>query len=109
MLRAYLVGSAGNNRDVAGAIRLVLEGFLHVAYPEDFPPGRMLGQFRTLCERRAGTARQILDETDTRELGEITEYANKFHHTTNPASETEVINDTELTGFVRRTLDFTKR
>lgn len=109
MLREYLDSSAGNSRDVAGAIRLVLEGFLHVAYPKEFPQGTMLGQFRTLCERRAGTAQQILDETDTRELGEIAEYAKKFHHVTNPAWESEVINDAELTGFARRTLDFTKR
>ncbi len=109
MLREYLVSSAGNNREVARAIRPVLEAFLRVAYPEDVPPGTLLGRFRTLCEQRVGTAQQILDETDTRELGDITEYANKFHHDTNPAWETEAINDAELTGFARRALDFTKR
>ena len=109
MLREYLVSSAGNNREVARAIRPVLEKFLRVAYPEDCPSGTVLGQFRTLCEQRVHTAREILDETDTRELGDITEYANKFHHETNPAWQTEVINDAELTGFARRTLDFTKR
>ena len=55
------------------------------------------------------THQQILDESHTRELADLVEYAKRFHHETNPAWETEVINDAELTGFVRRTLDFTRK
>jgi hypothetical protein len=37
------------------------------------------------------------------------EYANGFHHDTNPACETEVINDAQLRGFVERALAFTRK
>ncbi len=39
----------------------------------------------------------------------LKEYANRFHHDTNPAWETEVINDGELRSFVQRALDFARR
>jgi hypothetical protein len=45
----------------------------------------------------------------TRELCNLVEYANKFHHDTNPAWEAERINDRELLDFVNRTFKFTKR
>lgn len=108
-LRAHLDGGTPNNREAAQGIRHVLEGFLRVVYPDHFPPGGLLGQFRNLCEQRVGTPQQILDESNTRELADLVEYAKRFHHETNPAWETEVINDAELTGFVRRTLDFTRK
>jgi hypothetical protein len=44
----------------------------------------------------------------TRELDDILTYANKFHHETNMAYQTEVVNDGELVGFVHRTLAFTR-
>ena len=42
-------------------------------------------------------------------LRDLLEYANHFHHDTNPAYETVRINDAELRGFVVRTLTFTRR
>lgn len=82
---------------------------MRVACPEHFPPGTMLGVFRGLCEQRIGTAQEILDAATTQELRDLIEYANRFHHDTNPAWETVVINDSELQGFVYRTLEFAKR
>jgi hypothetical protein len=87
----------------------MIEAFLRVAYPEYFTPGTLLGTFCNLCEQRIGTSKEILDEADTRELQNLVEYANKFHHDTNPAWETERINDSELLDFVNRTFAFTKR
>jgi wobble nucleotide-excising tRNase len=98
-----------DGRDVAIALRPHLEAFLRVAYPAQFPPGTLLGPFLNLCEQRLGTPEQLLDVADTSELGNIIEYANKFHHDTNPAWASESINDTELLGFVQRTLRFTSR
>lgn len=106
MLRGYLQAAAGNARDVARAIRPTLEAYLRVACPEHFPPGTLLGQFRNLCEQRVGMPQEVLDRADANELRDLTEYANRFHHDTNPAWETEVVNDAELRGFVERTLAF---
>ena len=106
MLREYLVGGTPNNREVARAIRPLLEAFLRVACPEYFPPGTLLGPFRNLCAQRVGTSQQVLDAQAVQELGDLVEYANRFHHDTNVAWETEAINDGELQGFVRRGLRF---
>lgn len=106
MLRGYMQTAAGSARDVARAIRPTLEAYLRVACPEHFPPGTLLGPFRHLCDQRVGTPQEILNRGDTDELRDLTEYANRFHHDTNPAWETEVVNDAELRGFVERTLAF---
>lgn len=109
MMRAYLAGGAPNNREVARAIRPVLESFLRVACPEHFPPGTLLGPFHHLCVERAGSPQELLDAGATQELLDLKEYANRFHHDTNPAWETEAINDGELEGYVWRALSFAKR
>jgi wobble nucleotide-excising tRNase len=109
MLREYLSNGTPNNREVARAIRPVLEGFLRVACPQHFPSGTLLGHFLNVAEQRVASPQQILDQQSIQELGDLIEYANKFHHDTNTAWETEQINDGELQGFVRRALDFAKR
>lgn len=109
MLRDYVVNNAGDRREVARAIRPHLEAFLRVAYPEHFPPGTLLGHFLNICRQRLGTAEEILDHALVRELATLVEYANRFHHNTNPTWQTEAINDGELLGFVQRTLSFVKR
>ena len=77
-----------------------------VACPEHFRPGTLLGPFMNLCDQRVGTPDEVLASTRTQELREIVEYANRFHHDTNPAWETELINRTELSGFVGRAMSF---
>ena len=72
-------------------------------------PGTLVGPFLHVCEQRVGTPQEILDRATTQELRELVEYANRFHHDANPAWETETINDGELTGFVRRALNFARR
>jgi hypothetical protein len=109
MLREYTARSNGNEREVARAIRPLIEAFCRVSFPEHFPPGTLLGPFRGHCERKVGTSEEILDQQDSQELRELVEFGNRFHHDTNPAWETELINDAELLGFVRRVLAFTRR
>jgi wobble nucleotide-excising tRNase len=109
LLRSYAASAGVNDqREVARAIRPVLESYLRVACPEHFPASTLLGPFRNLCNQRVGTANEILSRSDIDELEDLTEYANNFHHDTNPAWETAVINDAELRGFVDRALIFTR-
>lgn len=105
-LKSY---SADQEQNVAIALRHILEAFVRVSYPEHFPPGSMLGAFVDVCRQRIGQSDEILNQADTTELRAILDYANKFHHDTNAAYETEQINDTELEGFARRTLAFARR
>jgi wobble nucleotide-excising tRNase len=109
LLRDYLVNSPPDNRKVAEALRPVLERFVRVAYPDWFAPGDMLGKFVNLCQQRLGTSDEILDAARTQELNDILAYANRFHHDTNRAYETEVVNDGQLLDFVKRTLAWTRR
>jgi wobble nucleotide-excising tRNase len=108
LLRDYSA-NGNNSREVAEALRPVMEGYLRVGCPKYFPPGTLLGPFRGTCEQKVGTTDEILSRNDIDELRNLTEYANKFHHDSNPAWETEAINDGELLGFTERTLNFIKR
>ena len=110
MVTRYLqAANPAEERMVAIALRLILEVFVRVAYPSSFQPGCMLGPFVRTCERRAGTPNQILCQSDIVELRELLGYANLFHHDSNPAWETQVINDQELAQLARRTLAFASR
>lgn len=103
------VANAANERAVAQALRPILEAYLRVAYPTEFPPGTMLGQFIGVARQRLGQPGQIMTATDIDELDRLRNYANRFHHDSNPAWQTAAINDQELTGFAERTLRFTSR
>ncbi len=106
LVRSYIDGSASSNkREVASALRLILESFVRVAYPESFCPGDSLGEFIHHCKREEA----ILSCADISSLDGLLVYANKFHHDKNVGSQTAEINETELLHFARETLSFTKR
>lgn len=107
LVSEYIANGVGaNEREVAAALRPILEAFMRVAYPRHFPPGTLLGPFIGLCEQREGTQQQIMLPQDRGELRLLLDYANRFHHDTNAAWQTEIINDHELLDFSRRTIAF---
>jgi wobble nucleotide-excising tRNase len=108
---AYLnQADPATERRVAESLRLMLETFCRIAYPMNFPPGTaLLGQFHAQCALRVGTPQEIMSLVNTQELRALLDYANRFHHDTNTAYATELINDAELTDFARRTLAFIRR
>lgn len=110
LVRGYLqAADPDKERQVAAALRPILEAFMRVAYPEYFPPGTLLGPFLGLCDQRVGRNNEILSVGDIAELRALLGYANLFHHDTNPAWQTAAINDAELTDFAERTLLFASR
>jgi wobble nucleotide-excising tRNase len=109
LLREYVQAAGTNGREVAESLRPVLEAFSRVAFPRYYPPGTLLGPFRGICIQRVGRADEILNQTDVDELKELTDYANRFHHDTNPMWRSQGINDAELLDFVKRTLAFATR
>jgi wobble nucleotide-excising tRNase len=110
LVRAYMqVANPAREREVAQALRPILESFMRVAYPEHFPPGTLLGPFIGLCDQRVGGPAEILSAADITELRLLLNYANRFHHDTNPAWQTAAINDAELTDFSQRALIFASR
>lgn len=102
-------GSPKTEREAAQALRPILEAFMRVAFPAHYPPETLLGPFLGLCRQRVGTADEILSQADITELEALKDYGNRFHHDSNAAWQTAVINDQELTGFCRRTLAFARR
>ena len=96
-------------RQVAAALRPILEAFARVAYPTTFQPGGLLGPFIGICEQRVNTPTQILEQADIAELRALLDYANLFHHDSNPAWAMQAINDQALVNFAHRTLAFARR
>lgn len=110
LVTTYLqVADPAVERQVAAALRPILEAFARVAYPATFPPGGLLGPFIGICEQRVNTPAQILEQADILELRALLDYANLFHHDSNPAWATQAINDQALVNFAQRTLAFTRR
>lgn len=110
LVRAYLLqADPDQERNVAQAIRPILEAFMRVAFPEHFPPGTLLGAFLNKADQRIGAPNEILSADDTNELRRLTNYGNQFHHDTNPAWQTAAINDYELADFAKRALLFSSR
>lgn len=107
---AYIqTSNAAEERNVAQALRHILEAFMRVSYPAAFPPAALLGPFLGICQQRVGTPAEILNQVDMTELRDLLDYANRFHHDTNAAWETEIINDQQLAQFCQRTLAFARR
>ncbi|QFT29471.1 hypothetical protein FIV00_03155 [Labrenzia sp. THAF82] len=110
LVRGYLrAADPDKERQVAAALRPILEAFMRVAYPEYFRPGTLLGPFLELCDQRVVANNQILSAGDIAGLRALLGYANLFHHDSNPAWQTVAINDAELTDFAERTLLFASR
>jgi wobble nucleotide-excising tRNase len=110
LVRGYLqVANPAREREVAQSLRPILESFMRVAYPEQFPPGTLLGPFIGICDQRVGGPNEILSRADIVELRQLLNYANRFHHDSNPAWQTAAINDAELSDFSQRTLIFASR
>jgi len=108
-LRDHLVAPNLETRVVAESLRFVLEGFIRAGYPDHFEAGDVLGTFQRSAQRLLGNANAPLSQGDLAELNDLMEYANRFHHDTNPAWATAAINDAELVHFTERTIRFARR
>ena len=108
MLHSYADTGSNPTRDLARLMRPHLEGFIRVAFPDLCPPGSILRPFVRICHKKLGQSDEVLSAGKIQELEQIIDYANQFHHDTNPAWESMAINGIELRGFVRRTLSFTR-
>lgn len=96
-------------REVASALRPILEAFLRVSYPSHFLPGDVLGKFIDKCAKSLRNGSAILSQQNLDELILLKDYANKFHHDSNPAYATEIINDQTLLSYCNGVMAFTSR
>lgn len=103
MVAEYVEGSSSENiRDVAKAIRPLLEGYLHRRFPKDIPRGLMFGKIIADYIVPATSGPLLYLQQDVQELRDINDYASQFHH--EDADSVNIV-DTELLQFARRSLD----
>ncbi|NPC59306.1 AAA family ATPase [Caenimonas soli] len=100
LLNDFSMGTGGDARVVAKAIRPMLEGYLHRRFPGLLPKDLMFGgvviRIRdSVAPSPLAHAVNLIDA-----LNEVNEYAGQFHHDTNPDADTVVISASELKGFV---------
>ncbi len=104
-LREFFNEGDGDLRDIARTIRLVLEGYLRIKFIGQFADNAWLGDFITkIRDARAGDILEAVQPL-LEELEDINDYSKKYHHKQNPLADSESINDGELRGFVKRTLE----
>ncbi len=100
--------SAAEERAVAAALRPILESFMREAYSDVFHLARSWTLHRTCLAKGWHPSRDTVGDR-TAELRDLLDYANQFHHDTNPAWQTVTINDSELTHFSQRVMAFARR
>lgn len=107
LLVDYVNSGTGDSRQVAKAIRVLLEGYLHRRFPSLIPEGLMFGQVVNFIDNGAPAGSPVMHaKCLVDELREINTYAGQFHHDTNPGNaDTVHITPAELTKFCKRALD----
>lgn len=104
-LTKFINDGEGTAREVAKTIRLVLEGYLRYKFPNQFTVTQWLGDM-LVAIRDAGTddplsaAQRALEE-----LEDIKDFAKRYHHPSNPSADAEPVNEQEVEGYARRTID----
>jgi len=90
-------------RAVARTIRPFLEGMLRNRFPGHFQRNEWLGEMIAKIRATDGNGLRHA-KADLQELEAINGYSKKYHHQQNPNADSELINDDELHGYVKRTL-----
>lgn len=103
-LTNYFHAHEGQLRDIVQKIRPVLETYCKNlgagALAETDTLGVIIARIRA-----AGPGHQLFPLCES--LDEINQYTSRYHHGENPHAAIEPISDTELQGYVRRTLEMT--
>jgi wobble nucleotide-excising tRNase len=99
-LQRFFADGQGDRRDVIQKLRPVLEAYCRNLYPTQFGQ-EMMGEIMATI-RTAGTTHPLHTIVD--DLDEINVYCRRYHHGENPNAATEVVDDAELQGYVKRTL-----
>jgi len=102
VLSNYYNLSHGDPRDVVQKIRPVLEAFCRNLFPSKFPDGDTLGVIAGKIQQEGPTF--MLAAIFPR-IDELNRYTRRYHHGENPNAASETISDTELKGYVEKTLD----
>lgn len=95
-----------NTRDVAKAIRPLMEGYYHRRFPGKLPKKVMFGKMIELVVAAHPSDALAFLKPILTELGEVNEYAKQFHH---DAGDSFPISDPELLQCAKKALDLIYR
>ena len=101
-LQAYAMSGTGKDRDIIKKMRVVLETYCRATYTGSFASDDRLGGMVGKVQKQGDThpAWAVVDE-----LEQINDYSRDHHHGEDPGDgSADLIDQTELTGFVKRTL-----
>ena len=105
LLVDFVSNGNGDTRQVAKAIRPLLEGYLHRRFPGLIPSDLMFGQVLGVIGSAVAPSPLCHAQCLVSELNEINTYAGQFHHDTNPGNVDAVqIIAGELNTFATRAL-----
>lgn len=105
LLVGFVDNGSGDPRQVAKAIRPLLEGYLHRRFPGLIPADLMFGQVVSFIAEAAAPSPVCHAQSLVDELSRINSYAGQFHHDTNPGyADTVQITVTELHTYATRAL-----
>jgi wobble nucleotide-excising tRNase len=106
LLVDFVSNGNGDSRQVAKAIRPLLEGYLHRRFPGLIPTELVFGKVVGFISASVAPSPVCHAQSLVHELNEINSYAGQFHHDTNPGNaDTVVITPTELHTFAIRALN----
>lgn len=109
-LENYVINGASSDderRDIAGGIRLVIEGFLRMKFPHGLKKADNLGGMISVFKKIPLDPQFTSMTNRLNDLKDLNDYSKQYHHD-NPTRSTFPINDTELGGFVAQALSFIK-
>ena len=92
-------------REVAQTIRPVLEEYLRLKLPHAFADNEWLGQFIDKIRNAPDTNPLAAAKVIQVRVEQINEYSKRYHHSSNPAADTELVDETELLTYVEMTLE----
>ncbi|MEO9591002.1 AAA family ATPase [Rhodopirellula bahusiensis] len=86
LLMEFVNQGSGESRQIAKAIRPLLEGYLHRRFPGLIPSDLMFGQVVRFIADAEEPSPVCHAQSLVAELNEINTYAGQFHHDTNPGN-----------------------
>lgn len=106
VVRTYATEGTGDPRLVARTIRVRLESYLRQRFIGQFLPNEWLGDFIAKIRTAPAGSPLLAAQPAVAELGEINDFAKRYHHASNPAADAEPLDPVELQVFARRTFAF---
>jgi len=105
LLNSFVDGQGGDSLAIVGALRPMLEGYLHRRFPGLIPKSLMFGDVIKQIQNAVSPSPLCHALSLVGELNEINEYAGQFHHDANAPSNSTTIVATELAMYARRALN----